>query len=154
MSDQRERPSFFARTFGPPICLILAVGALSWFVYALTVLFRDIQAEIVLIDKGSYYMLGVGISKSALAFIVVYEFWFGKALPDKLRGLCGRWAIAGLVVLFVFPHVMHFGADYYLKGRGYSVCDRASSQRMRFVRIVYAESTSVCDALPAKDNSR
>ncbi len=92
---------------------------------------------IVLFDKGSYYTLGIGIGLLSLTFVTIKEFWGGKPITNKQNRMLTTLAIAGVVLLFLMPHMTHFITDKHLEKHGYIVCEEASQQWL-FVRdIVY-----------------
>ncbi len=144
--ETRDPPSLLNRIIGPPLFLVGGISATLWFFYRLIFLLQNLSAPIVLFDKGSYYMLGVGIGLLSLGLVAAIEFWGGKPITSKQNFIFSRLAISGVILLFVVPHVAHFAADKYLKRHGYSVCEEASHQWL-FVRdIVYIADSIECDA--------
>ena len=138
------RPSIIIRLLGPLIFLAGAVSSLFWFGYSLTTLFANIDSEIVLFDKGACYLFGAGLGLSILTFVLVYEFWYGKPLSDKLSKMCTRLAFLSIVVLLVLPHVCHYITGNYLGSKGYIVCEKASTQWLFTKEIVYINETQDC----------
>ncbi len=142
--DNREPPSLAIRIFGPLLFLIGTVGTLGWFVYSLVFLYRNLNAEIVLIDKGLYYFLGTGLGLSVLTFVLIYELWYGKPLSRKLTKIFTYLALISIAILLVFPHTLHFLADSHLRKNGYSICSQASSQWLFVREIVYTQEKQEC----------
>ncbi len=141
--EDRVKPSLLNRVLTPIIFLVGGLCASSWFIYRVYILFQN-SGDVVLIDKGSFYMLGVGLGMLALAFIVIWEHWLLKPVSEKVTKAFSRLAIASVVLLFALPHAIHYVADYQLKAKGYSVCEDASHQWL-FVRdIVYVQASVEC----------
>ncbi|MBU2869695.1 hypothetical protein [Colwellia sp. E2M01] len=67
----QEKPSLLNRIVTPILFLVGGLFALLWFIYRIYMLVKGSGDDIVLIDKGSYYMLGVGIGMLDLAFVVI-----------------------------------------------------------------------------------
>ena len=144
MIEDREKPSLAIRIFGPLIFLLSAIAALSFFFYNAYIFSVDISSRIVQFDKGSFYMLGVGLGFLALTFAGIQETWLNKLLTNKQSSLFSKLAISGVVLTFTLPHVVHYVIDDYLINKGYSVCEEASHQ-WRFVRtIIYIHDSVEC----------
>lgn len=142
--ETRDPPSLLNRIITPPLILLSGMSATIWFVYRVVFLLQNISEPVVLFDKGSYYMLGVGVGLLSLAFVVLKEFWGGEPITSKQNIICSRLAVSGLVLLFVVPHVAHFVADKHLKKHGYSVCEEASHQWLFIRDIVYVQLPVEC----------
>ena len=143
--EDREKPSWAIRIFAPLLFILGSTAALLWFFYRLIALFSGAQSDIIVFDKGSFYMLGVGIGMLILAIVTVQEGWLGRVLSKKQSTYLTRLAVISLAVLFVVPHFVHYLTDSYLSIRGYSVCEEASHQWL-FVRdIVYVQESMECN---------
>ena len=143
--EDREKPSLLNRVLTPIIFLVGGLCASFWFIYRAYILFQS-RGDIVLLDKGSFYMLGVGLGMLALAFIVIWESWLLKPVGEKVRKAFSRLAIVSLVLLFALPHAIHYAADYRLKAKGYSICEAASHQWLFIRDIAYIKSSIECSA--------
>lgn len=144
--ETRDPPSLLNRIITPPLLLVSGASAVLWFIYRAIVLYKSLSAPVVLFDKGSYYMLGVGIGLLSLAFVTITEFWGGKPITNKQNRMLTKLAISGVVLLFLVPHIAHFITDKYLEKHGYFVCEEASHQWL-FVRdIVYVQPSIECSA--------
>jgi hypothetical protein len=143
MEDQ-DPPSWAIRVFGPVLFLIGAIAALLWFGYSLYALVDSLSSKSIMLDKGSFYLLGVGLGMSTLAFVVVYEFWYGKHLTDKLTKVCNRLAYTSIALLLIVPQAFHYIADSYLTEKGYSVCVDGSSQWLFVSEILYVDNMQMC----------
>lgn len=142
--ETRVPPSLLNRIIGPPLFLAGGFAAAFWFFYRIVCLLEDLSSPVILFDKGSYYMLGVGLGLLSLGIGLAKEFWGGNPLTAKQADIISKLGIAGVVLIFIIPHISHFSADYYLKNQGYSVCEEASHQWL-FVRdIVYIQPTVEC----------
>ena len=144
--ETRDPPSTLNRVIGPPLFFFGGISATVWFFCRAIFLLQNLSAPMVLFDKGSYYMLGVGIGLLSLGFVTAIEFWCGKPITSRQNIIFSRLAISGVILLFVVPHVAHFAADKYLNRHGYTVCEEASHQWL-FVRdIVYVLPSVECSA--------
>lgn len=144
--ETRDPPSLLNKVMGPPIFLFSGLAALLWFFYRSAFLFQNISEPLILFDKGSYYMLGVGLGLLTLGVVVVIEFWGGKPITAKQNVIFTRLAMSAMVLLFVVPHGVHVLVDRYLTQQGYSVCEEASHQWL-FVRdIVYVDKNTQCSS--------
>jgi len=144
--EGQEKPSLLNRIVTPILFLLGGLSALLWFIYRIYMLIKGSADDVVLIDKGSYYMLGVGIGMLDLAFIVIWEQWLVKPLTKRVTKIFSRLAVASIVFLLALPHVVHYVAGEHLDARGYSVCEKASHQWL-FVRdIVYIQPSVKCSA--------
>ena len=142
--QDREKPSWFIRIFGPLIFIMGAIGALSWFFYRILSLFEGLTSDVVAFDKGSYYALGVGVGLLAIAFAGVQETWLGKPLTKKSTSIISKLAIAGVVLMLSVPHISHYALGSYLKKNGYAVCEEASHQWLFVRNIVYVQKMKEC----------
>jgi hypothetical protein len=144
--EDREKPSLAIRVIGALLFLVCSCAAFFWFGYRVVILLNTAQSEVVVFDKGSFYMLGVGIGMSVLAFTAVQEGWVGKVLSKAQAAILTKIAIVGIALIFIVPNLFHYIADNYFSNEGYSLCEEASSQWL-FVRdIVYIQDTIECSA--------
>jgi len=144
--EDREKPSWFIRIFGPLIFVLGATSALLWFFYRSFSLFDGISSNIVIFDKGSFYTLGIGVGLMAIAYAGVHETWLQKRLTKKHTSIISKLAISGVLLTFTVPHIFHYASNSYLKKNGYSVCEEATHQWL-FVRdIVYITNSITCNA--------
>lgn len=151
--EKGDSPSLIDRIGTPIFLLSLGAGAIIWFVYRVFSLFSNGSSPVVTFDKGSYYMLGIGVGLLALSYMIIREFWLRRPLTDEQTSLFSRIAISGVILAFLFPHIAHFSADKYLKKHGYTVCEEASHQWLFFRDVVYVQSFIECNAsLKNKDS--
>ncbi len=142
--ETRDPPSLLNRAITPPLTLLCGTSASVWFFYRVIFLLQNISAPIIFFDKGSYYMLGVGVSLLSLGFVAIVEFWGGKPITSKQNIIFSRLAISGVVFLFVIPHIAHFTVDKYLKKHNYTVCEEASHQWLFVRNIIYIQPSIEC----------
>jgi hypothetical protein len=139
-----KKPGWVARIFGTLFLVSFAIGAFVFFFYELFSFFGSLSADLVVIMKGPFYMLGGGIALSVLVCAGIYESWLGKRLTKKQRSVIEKLIVGGLVLMFTLPHVIHYAMDSVLEGRGYSFCGAASSQGLRNANIVYIRQPLEC----------
>ena len=144
--DNREKPSLGIRIFTPIFFISGSLAALLWFFYRVSEVFFGTLSEIEVFDKGSFYMLGVGVGMLILAVVTVQEGWLDKPLSKKQSAYLTKGALMGIALIFTAPHLVQYFANDYLLKRGYSVCEEASHQWL-FVRdIVYVQPSVKCSA--------
>lgn len=144
--EKGNAPSLIDRIGTPIFLLVLGVGAIVWFIFRVFSLFSNGSSPIVAFDKGSYYMLGVGVGLLALAYMIIREFWLRRPLTNKQSTFFSRIAISGVILALVFPHIAHFAVETYFEEHGYIVCEEASHQWLFIRDIVYVQSTVECSA--------
>ncbi|WP_226703419.1 hypothetical protein [Microbulbifer elongatus] len=94
-------------------------------------------ADAVLINKGVFYLFGVGVALSGLLVDGSYNALLHRPVPESLKRQMGKVIFLGLVLVVILPSAIHYISAYVLELRGYIVCESASSQWL-FVRdIVY-----------------
>ena len=142
--QDRVKPSTLNRILTPVVFLLGGVCALAWFVYRIYALLKSSGDEIVIFDKGSYYLLGVAIGMLALAFVVIWEQWLLRPLSRRITKIFSGLAVASLVTLLAVPHIAHFVANEHLTASGYSVCEAASDQWLFIRDIVYVQPSVEC----------
>lgn len=141
--NSRPQASLLNRILTPSVFLLAGFAALAWFSYRLYVLISA-NGAVILVDKGSYYMLGVGLGLLDLAVVIIWEQWLLRSLNKKTTSIFTRVAIASVVLLLAVPHIIHYWADKQLIANGYSICEAASHQWL-FVRdIVYFQPSVGC----------
>lgn len=138
-------PSLFNKIIGPTLFLVGGFSALIWFFYRIIFLIQNLSEPFILFDKGSYYMLGVGIGLLSLGFVTAIEFWGKKPITTKQSTIFSRLTISAIILAFLVPHTAHFTTDYYLEKQGYSVCEEASSQWLFIRDIAYIQSSVECN---------
>ncbi|MBL4798110.1 MAG: hypothetical protein JKY50_11895 [Oleispira sp.] len=143
--DDRVKPSWAIRVFGPLIFVLGSIAAFLWFFYRAYSIFIGELAEVVVFDKGSFYMLGVGAGMLILAFVTVQEGWLDRQLSQAQSTFLTRLAVISVVLIITVPHTIHYFADDYLESEGYSVCQDASHQWLFVRNIVYVHEPVSCN---------
>jgi len=129
--------------------IAMALVAFAFFFVTAIGLFDDLSMlpASISFDKGAFYLLGVGLALSVLTFVIIYEPVMGNILTPKIGGLCTKLTIAGVLIMFILPHLVHYGVQSFLTSRGYEVCGCASHQWLHSRTIVYVRNQDVCDRL-------
>jgi hypothetical protein len=151
--EDRDQPSMLLRYSAPLVFMAMASGAFVWFVFEAIGTAQQLFSapDVIYLNKGVFYMLGVGIGLAVLSFVLVYEYWLGKILTTNLTVACTRICFAGVVVMFLLPHIVHSSIDYYLKNKGYEICHQVSHQWRRSRTIVYVVNMEICFELTHKE---
>ncbi|HWV16764.1 MAG TPA: hypothetical protein VN030_15145 [Cellvibrio sp.] len=142
--NNRPQASLVNRILTPSVFLLAGIAALVWFSYRLYVLLYNADAAVILVDKGSYYMLGVGLGLLDLALVIIWEQWLLRSLNRKSTAIFSRVAIGSVVLLLAVPQAIHYWADRQLTAKGYSVCEAASHQWLFVQDIVYIQALTEC----------
>lgn len=144
--ESQIQPSLLNRIITPILFVLGGFSALYWFISSIYLLSISIgyTDDIVLVNKGSFYLLGVGIGMLGLAFIVIWEQWLVKPLNKRITTIFSSLAIASITLLLVLPHAIHYLVDDYLIAKDYSVCEKASHQWLFVQDIVYIKDTMEC----------
>lgn len=144
--DDREKPSLGVRIFAPLFFISGSLSALLWFFFRVFNVFFGDLSKIEIFDKGSFYMLGVGVGMLILAVVTVQEGWLGKPLSKRQSAHLTKAAFIGIVLIFTAPHLVHYSANKYLLVQGYTVCDEAEHQWLFVRNIVYIQPSVECSA--------
>jgi hypothetical protein len=144
--DDREKPSLGVRIFAPLFFISSSLAALLWFFFRVVDVFFRPLSKIEVFDKGSFYMLGVGIGLLILAIVTVQEGWLGKPLSKRQSDHLTKTAFIAIALIFTVPHLMHYSANKYLLGKGYTVCAEAEHQWLFIRDIVYIQPSVKCSA--------
>ncbi len=99
-------------------------------------------------DKGGQY---------GIAFAAPVMFTWGMLVllikgkaTEKQENVMSRVIIVSLVLMFTYPHVVHFATSKYLSNKGYSKCEPVSRRWMHNVTIVYTSNIGECERLAAE----
>jgi hypothetical protein len=142
--DNGEKPGWAVRIFGPLLFIFFPIGAFVAFFYDLSLFFGSLSGDLVVIMKGSFYMLGVGVTLLPVTFAAIQGSWLEKPLTQKQASALTKLGVGGVILMFTLPHVIHYAMGSVLEGRGYSVCDAASHQWLHYRDIVYIRQPLEC----------
>jgi hypothetical protein len=129
------------------IFIALPIAALIWFFRSAFALLASISSDVVLVERGVFYMFGSGIAMLALGYAGVQESWFRIPLTGKQRSILTKTAIAGVFLTFAVPALAGFGLNALLVKKGYARCEQAEYQyswRM-YREAVYIQPSVKCD---------
>lgn len=151
--DERVKPSLLVMIIAPLLFIFMAIGSFQWFMFEVASTASVIinVKDIIYINKGVFYMLGISIGLSSLSFVLVSEFWFGVILNEVLNQLCTKLCVIGVLVMFIIPHILDYTIGYYLTKKGYDFCEKASSQWLHSKTTAYVIDPKVCLAISSDD---
>ena len=149
---QHDSSTIFARFGGLFIFLSMTTVCFVWFAWSIYSIANQIttDAHVVYFDKGSLYMLGAGIGLSALTFAILYEGILRRNLTKRVTKIITKSALAGIILMFLLPQLLHYLTNTYLTEKRYIVCVEASYQWLFYKKIVYTDIQSTCEALNVK----
>jgi len=119
------------------ICLVLPILSFVEMVSAIAK-----RATSITIDKGVYYLFGVGLAFSFLIVDGVYNTVLRRPIGKAAARLVNRIAIAGLILIVVLPNIIHLATAHYLENSEYQFCQVQSSQWLFLRDIVYTHGDS------------
>ena len=67
-----------------------------------------------------------------------------KSISAEYNQKATRIVIGLLILMFVLPHLVHYGVDYYAKLKSYYLCEDASYQWFYDRELVFTTSPEVC----------
>lgn len=143
MNVTEEEPASKWQIYGAILFFtLLGIGSLFVFTSVFINMLVDMntQPEIININKGAYYLFGVGMASLFLVFDVVYSKVLKKEISKNMHRQLTRIGVGSIVVVFVLPHIIHFAAADYLEKAHYQVCESRSTQWLFVRTIVYTKS--------------
>ena len=133
-------PRWLAGTF---LFMFAAIAAIClWLpVNGLTELIGSIEqgAPKIVFDKGVFYLFGAGLALLALLPDGISNVLFRKRIGGRIKKWVMRSAAAGIVLIIVVPHLVHWSLSRSIVDRHYSECEAESSQWLFVRTIVYAQ---------------
>lgn len=139
-------PSLQTKILSFSFFLTLTVSALAWFCHsAYTLLSQSNQnAPIVAFDKGSMYMLGIGLVLLLLTTNGVMHGILGKELTEKVASSYKYGIVASLILMVVLPQLTHFIVNRHFKNADYVVCNEVSYRWMLYSKYYYTGNQAIC----------
>lgn len=138
MSDAAPRwlAGTFLFTFAAiaAICLWLPVNALTELIGSI-----EEGGPKIVFDKGIFYLFGAGAALLALLPDGITNVFFRRKIGRRVSMWVMRSAAAGIVLMIVVPHLIHWSLSRTMEDRRYSVCEVESSQWLFVRTIVYAQ---------------
>lgn len=146
-TEQQSSP--MARFLSVGFFLVLTIASLAWFFVSTTSLISQIRqnAPIIGFDKGSVYMLGIGLGLLVLTAGGIMQGILGKTLTPAKESLFMKGIVTSLVVAFLLPHAVHYGVSQYTQKQHYDICNPATYRWFLYSKYYYTDTPSNCDAL-------
>lgn len=142
--ETRDPPSLAVKILAPIFFGFGAASALFWFASRSRHLATQLNEPVIAFDKGSFYLLGIGLALAILCLVVTQEYWFGKGLSKRLNRILTKLTILSLAIMLLTPHAVHLGLARKLESRSYTLCEDASHRWLFAVTLVYASPTASC----------
>ena len=146
MNDELH-PSILVRLLSIGFFLVFALSALVWFALSmknLTTAFLS-GLPVVGFDKGSTYMLGAGIGGLIIVVGGVAQGLLRKNLSASTKTLFSRGLIFSLILMFGFPHIVHYAVTSYTKNTNYHVCNDATYRWVLYSKFYYTKNNLTCN---------
>jgi len=143
MTKLNQRVLYFFIGF---IFLSGAVASIYGFINSfqrLMVAFENHESVIIL-EKGRYYLLGVGLGLSCGVFGAFYEKVMNINPSQKIINIVGVFLFSSFVLMLVMPQVIGYFAESRLEERGYRYCSELSRAWLINKDIAYVKDESLC----------
>ena len=95
--------------------------------------------SVITMDKGVFYLFGVGVMLLALIPDGVYHKILGNEISSQVQKWVSRTAISGLIIMVLLPHLIHYPMENVLQNNNYVECKKQSKQWLLFRTIVYTQ---------------
>ena len=151
-----DKAPFYIRVLIGIGFFVLALSALMWFVYSAAGLVSALynKSPVIEFDRGSMHLLGVGLALFFMFLGIVFEGLLEKKLSQRTESLLVKGMIAGVVIMFVLPYLVHYAVNKTIPKDQYIVCQSMSHQWMAHKVIVYTDNQITCDNLVKEEEIR
>jgi hypothetical protein len=152
MSRHEKKPSKLLLFGGLTLFGLMTIGGLGYFLFVAINMLGNLLSlpDHISFDKGAFYLPGVSIGLAALIYAGVYESCLEKTLTEKHTRQITKFAISGIIIMFLFPHLAHYLTDQFLQNKKYEICREVSRQWLHSRTIVYVRDAGVCSELIEK----
>jgi len=142
-------PSLLTRLSGFSFFCLLTIACFTWFIWSAFNLISQIQdgSSVISFDKGSMYMLGAGIGLAILTLGGLYQGVMRLKFSTKQERVIRDGVIAGIIIMFVFPHVVHYPVSEIMKERNYYRCEKMSYRWLLYKKLIYTDTLRTCESL-------
>jgi len=93
----------------------------------------------IVFDKGIFYLFGAGAALLALLPDGISNVFLRRKIGRRISKWVTRSAAAGIVLMIVVPHLIHWSLSRTMEDRQYTVCEAESDQWLFVRTIVYAQ---------------
>jgi len=145
--EESDSPSLLARISGFLFFFSITIACFAWFIWSAIELFRSVydKLPVIIFDKGSMYALGAGITSIVITLTGVYQGFMRLELSKRQETLVKYAMISGVIVMFVFPQIVHYSVSKIIKERSYYSCENMSYQWLLYKKIVYTKNIVTCN---------
>ncbi len=147
--NSEQNPSFSTRLLSVTFFSVLTTSSLLWFFVSITKLLSQIRLNdpVVAFDKGSMYMLGVGIGLLCLTIGGLMQGILGKVLTAKRESLFKRSLVISIVLIVTLPPLAQYLVDSNLRKKQYKICNEATYHWLLYSKYYYTDSQVSCENL-------
>lgn len=144
-----ETPSLLTKLLSLAFFSALTVLSFAWFFYSVLSLISQVNLDgtVIAFDKGSMYMLGIGMALLSLTIGGLIHGVLAKALTPKAETIFKYSVIASIVVMIALPQITHHFIDSYVRNKNYISCNEATYQWLLYSKYYYSDSQINCDKL-------
>lgn len=124
----------------------MSLGSMTFFLSGAGTLIRELLggASIITFDTSVYRFSGVAIGTAGMAGSMVVVAIYQKNPPKAASIWVGRCLMAGVMLMFLLPHIIHFPLERYLFNSGYKICEPKSYATRSYRSVAYANSVPAC----------
>ena len=102
------------------------------------------RADVVIIQKGLFYMLGAGIGLLCVGIDQYYNRILHKKLTNIFLKIFTVFFFGGIVIALLLPHILSSVATNKLEKLHYSYCAPLSYTWLFYKDIAYVKDKSLC----------
>ena len=128
------------------ICALLAFGYYTFDV-SLSLISKK---EVIEFNKGSMYMLGVGLGAGLLVIFMIHELR-GKKISSSYNNKATKFAMVSIGLIFVSPQLADYIVSTKIKSMDYVFCEEKSYQWLHVQNKVYGANVEACNSLNANE---
>ena len=103
------------------------------------------RSDLLVFKKGDFYMFGVAIGLLFGSLGIIMENFYASYYTKIFQKLNLALLLLGLLVMFLFPQILHFYVADFTETHGYTKCERNSYQAMKFKTYIYAKHQTDCE---------
>ena len=141
--------SLLERFLGVSLFLTLAITGAVLFISSVLSSISEIISEssVLNFNKGIMYMLGGSIGLFSLFIGVAYHSIYLRKIPEKTEKVLVKGAVIGILIMFLFPQLSHFGINRLMINREYIECSQAKYSWLFYKKYVYTKNQLICQDL-------
>ncbi|MBL4706588.1 MAG: hypothetical protein JKY54_18815 [Flavobacteriales bacterium] len=145
----KTKPSLLERFLGASLFFALSIASIAWFILSAASSISEIisSAPVLTFNKGAMHMLGGSIGAFSFFIGVAYHSVFLRKVTERVEKILIRSAVFGILIMFLLPHITHFGIGRIVHERQYLECRQAGYHWLLHKEYVYTKNQVICQNL-------